>query len=225
MNAVRTAPPLTSHYRAPRSFYVEFATRTSVLRSAWYSVRFHGLVLVGRRTRIHVHRSASVRLAPGAMLVLGIAHDSPTGAVLRMRPRSTLEISGRVQVMRAATVSVGYDACLRIGAGTFLNDGATIVCEQAVSIGRDCAISWGARVLDTDVHELVRGDDAATRRARVTLGDHCWVGAGATVLKGVELGPGCVVGAGAVVTRSAGPGRLLVGSPATSRRAEVSWRH
>lgn len=214
---------LTSNYRAPRSFYLAVAARVSMVRSAWYSLRFKGIVLVGRGTRVHIHRTASVRLAPGAMLMFGLAHDTPTGTVVRLRPRAVLEISGRVQVMRGATLTVGYDARLHIGGGTFLNDGAAVVCDQEVSIGRDCAISWGARILDTDVHQLVRGGAVGARRAPVSLGDHCWVGAGAMVLKGVQLGRDCVVGAGAVVTRSAGPGELLVGSPACRSAEHVSW--
>src|SRR5438093_6138615 len=35
---------------------------------------------------------------------------------------------------------------------------------------------------------------------RVRIGNHCWIGARAIILKNVELGNGCVVGAGAVVT-------------------------
>jgi acetyltransferase-like isoleucine patch superfamily enzyme len=219
------ASGLTSRYKPPKSFYVEVAMRTSVIRSAWYSTRFRGIVLVGRGTRVRVHRTATVRLAPGAMLILGIAHDSRAGAVLRMRPRSTLEIDGRVQVMRAATVTVGYDARLSIGAGAFVNDGASVVCDQEVDIGRDCAISWGARIMDTDVHQLVRGQDEEARHAPVRIGDRCWIGAGAVVLKGVELANDCVVGAGSVVTRSAGPGLLLVGAPAKAGARDVSWRH
>ncbi|GMA86774.1 hypothetical protein GCM10025868_20240 [Angustibacter aerolatus] len=73
--------------------------------------------------------------------------------------------------MRGASVTVGYDAHLAIGAGSFLNDGASVVCEERVEIGRDCAISWGARVLDTDVHQAraarrVRASQAGTGRAR-----------------------------------------------------------
>jgi acetyltransferase-like isoleucine patch superfamily enzyme len=225
VSAVIETTGLSSKYRAPRSFYVELAMRTSIARSAWYSARFRGLVLLGRGSRLRVHRTARVRLAHRGMLILGLAHDSSAGAVLRMRPRSTFEVSGRVQVMRAATVSVGYDARLRIGGGTFVNDGASLVCDDEMTIGRDCAISWGARIIDTDVHQLVRAGDARPRTAPVSLGDRCWIGAGAIVLKGVVLASDCVVAAGSVVTRSAADGRLLLGAPAHDAGYAVSWRH
>jgi acetyltransferase-like isoleucine patch superfamily enzyme len=48
----------------------------------------------------------------------------------------------------------------------------------------------------------------------VTLGERCFVGAGARVLQSISLGNDCVVGAGAVVTKSFGTGAKLVGVPA-----------
>ncbi|GMA86775.1 hypothetical protein GCM10025868_20250 [Angustibacter aerolatus] len=69
------------------------------------------------------------------------------------------------------------------------------------------------------------GGSERPKRAPVALGDHCWVGAGAAVLKGVRLGAHCVVAAGSVVTRGAEPGRLLGGNPATVLAEGVTWRH
>ncbi len=49
---------------------------------------------------------------------------------------------------------------------------------------------------------------------RVTIGDGCWLGARATILKDVTLGDRCVVAAGAVVTRSFPAGSIIGGVPA-----------
>jgi acetyltransferase-like isoleucine patch superfamily enzyme len=49
---------------------------------------------------------------------------------------------------------------------------------------------------------------------KVKIGNNCWIGAGAIILKDVELGDGCVVGAGAVVTKSFPPGSVIAGVPA-----------
>jgi tetrahydrodipicolinate N-acetyltransferase len=216
---------IQSQYAVPRSFYWQLARRVSVTQSLFWSARLRGRVLVGRGSRLRIHRTAVVDLAPGAMLMVGMAHDSPAGAVIRMRPRASLAISGRVQVMRSCLVSVGYDARLAIGAGTFLNDSASVVCDQQVTIGADCAISWGVRIMDTDVHRLVRDGSAVANRAPVTIGDHCWIGAGAMVLKGSALGADCVVAAGSVVTRKSGSAELLIGSPARVHETDITWRH
>jgi acetyltransferase-like isoleucine patch superfamily enzyme len=51
-------------------------------------------------------------------------------------------------------------------------------------------------------------------RGHVKIGNHCWVGAKAVILKDVELGDGCVVGAGAVVTKTVPAGATVGGVPA-----------
>lgn len=48
----------------------------------------------------------------------------------------------------------------------------------------------------------------------VKIGNHCWIGAKAVILKDVELGDGCVVAAGAVVTKSFPAGSVVAGVPA-----------
>ncbi len=52
------------------------------------------------------------------------------------------------------------------------------------------------------------------QKGKVRIGDYCWIGAKAIILKDVELGNHCVVAAGAVVTKSFGPGSVVAGVPA-----------
>lgn len=54
----------------------------------------------------------------------------------------------------------------------------------------------------------------AMKRGRIKIGNNCWIGAKAVILRDVELGDGCVVGAGAVGTKSFGSGAVQVGIPA-----------
>jgi acetyltransferase-like isoleucine patch superfamily enzyme len=132
---------------------------------------------------------------------------------------------GRVQVMRGCNVTLGWDALMTVGAGTFLNDGTHIVCHDEVCIGEDCAISWGVRIIDTDVHQLVRAGTEGDKTRLVAIGNHCWIGAGSTVLKGATLGDGCVVAANSLVTGQHAGGQLLVGAPVRAADKDVDWRH
>ena len=55
----------------------------------------------------------------------------------------------------------------------------------------------------------------------IVVGAGASIGAGATILPGIEIGAGAMIGAGAVVTRSVPPGELWVGNPARMvRRVE-----
>lgn len=137
-----------------------------------------------------------------------------------MRPRSELLVSGRIQVMRNATLSIGYDAKMRIGDGTYFNDGSHVVCDAQMTFGPGCAIAWDALVSDTDVHKVVAGEHCAP----VDIGAHCWIGAKSVILKGTTLGEGAVVAAGAVVTRDVPAHCLVAGAPAKVLLDNIDWR-
>jgi acetyltransferase-like isoleucine patch superfamily enzyme len=52
------------------------------------------------------------------------------------------------------------------------------------------------------------------QKGEVKIGNHCWIGAKAVILKDVVLGDYCVVAAGAVVTKSFPKGSVIGGVPA-----------
>jgi acetyltransferase-like isoleucine patch superfamily enzyme len=119
---------------------------------------------------------------------------------------------------------VGYIDCRRpeavisIGARTVLNNDFVITSEspEGISIGADCLVGTGVRVLDTDGHGLAadqrHGGHAAT--APVVIEDNVWLGDGVVVLKGVTIGRDAVVAARAVVNRSVPAGSIVAGMPA-----------
>jgi maltose O-acetyltransferase len=142
--------------------------------------------------------------------------------------------SFRRACLRAAGVTLGEGTCVcgrgwiygrgkvEIGAGSWLSPGAVIFShlEAPVRIGARCDIGPGVTFV-TGSHEI--GD--ASRRAGkgtalpVTVGDGCWIGAGALVLGGVEIGASSVVAAGAVVTRDVAESTLAAGVPAMPKKS------
>jgi acetyltransferase-like isoleucine patch superfamily enzyme len=48
----------------------------------------------------------------------------------------------------------------------------------------------------------------------IRIGDDCWIGFGATILKGVAIGQGAVVAARALVTSDVAPWTVVAGNPA-----------
>lgn len=105
-------------------------------------------------------------------------------------------------------LEVGVGGHLSIGTGTYLNRNAEVIAWREVVIGRDCMIGWDVLIMDTDQHPIPgRGFD---NRA-VRIGDQVWIGARATILKGVTIGDGAVIGAGAIVTHEVPAGAVVVG--------------
>jgi maltose O-acetyltransferase len=104
-------------------------------------------------------------------------------------------------------------ARLEIGAGTYLNYGASVSAHRSVSIGSECLIGNYTVIMDSDYHGL-RDRDQPDEPEPVIIEDNVWVGLRAIVLKGVRIGRGSVVAAGSVVTKDVPPGVLVAGMPA-----------
>lgn len=105
------------------------------------------------------------------------------------------------------------DPGVRLGSGTWVNEGAKI--DQQTVVGTEVGIAPGA-FLCTVTHEIGAPGRRAGHpyRRGITVGDGCWIGANATILPGVHVGEGCVVAAGAVVTGDCAPNGLYAGVPA-----------
>ena len=72
-------------------------------------------------------------------------------------------------------------------------------------------------------HAIDGGDVIIARnhitRAKITVEDGAWIGAGAIVLEGVTIGRGAVVAAGALVRQDVPAGMVAAGMPARLIRA------
>ena len=113
------------------------------------------------------------------------------------------------------TLWIGPDASLSIGHRSGLSH-ATIVCLGKVEIGRDVLIGGGVRIFDSDFHALPSAAASGRQIATlpVTIEDNAFIGAHATILKGVTIGRGAVVGAASVVTANVPPYEVWAGNPA-----------
>lgn len=119
---------------------------------------------------------------------------------------------------RAIIITREKDASIVIGNNVGIS-GATIYARQQISIGNNTAIGGNVKILDNDFHPVdpearKRNDRSQIGTAPVKIGDNCFIGVNAIILKGTVLGDNCVVGAGAVVSGEFEAGSVIVGNPA-----------
>ncbi len=115
-------------------------------------------------------------------------------------------------------------AAIRDGAVIEIGDdvgmsGATLVAATGIFVGPRTLIGAEAMILDSDFHPL----DPRLRRSHPTngarsspvrIGSDVFIGARATILKGVSIGDGAVIAAAAVVTKDVAAGAIVGGNPA-----------
>lgn len=182
-------------------------------------------VVATAHCRIERHRTARLEIA--GRLFLGTfepavgriaAHDASTQ--IRLAASAVLRCQGTVHLGPGVRVTVGPNARLEIGDGTYVTCDSLIIAASSIRIGAACAISWGVQILDTNFHKPA-GDRSGP--APVEIEDHVWIASNVTILKGVRVGRGSIVAAGAVVTKDVPARSLVAGIPARVVKSDVDW--
>jgi acetyltransferase-like isoleucine patch superfamily enzyme len=174
--------------------------------------------------------SLLLRIPRGAMSRLRLAVYRVLG--MRQGRKNRMEGGGRVR--RCSQIAIGdknafTQGCwlwpedtdfagirIRIGNSNYFNRNLMIDACGSVEIGDRNMFGPDVYITDSD-HQFGGGlspGELPMNRGTVVIGDRCWIGAKAVILKGAKLGDGCVVAAGAVVTRSVEPGEVVAGVPA-----------
>ena len=101
---------------------------------------------------------------------------------------------------------------LTIGDHNFIN-GAIISASTRVSIGNNCKFGPFSMIIDSDFHN-VKDHNLEGESREIVIEDDVWVGAKATILKGVHIGKGAVIAVGSVVTKDVPANAIVAGVPA-----------
>jgi maltose O-acetyltransferase len=138
-----------------------------------------------------------------------------------VRIKGTLQVNGTVKVTIGPGSRLGKHVLIygsgtvTIGSNVLLN-GSWIGCERSITIGDECLISDCA-IADSDYHNLephLRHCPPGPKvSAPIVIERNVWIGARATVMKGVNIGADSAVGLGCVVRKSVPPGVVVIGNP------------
>jgi len=167
-----------------------------------------------------------------------IAHAGRTRLAINQFNQLDYDAPERMEVLRSilgkapeqfwieSPFYVEYGEMLEIGERSFINRNCTILDNHYVKIGSETLIAPNVQII-TAGHPI-RSDERCVYpypdqpgtmnfvnvAAPVTIGDNCWIGAGAIILPGVTIGDRTTIGAGAVVTKNIPSDCVAVGSPA-----------
>ena len=137
----------------------------------------------------------------------------------RLDLNGTVVFKGECQISSCSVLCVGKGASLVFGNHDNINDRATIICYSRIELGDYFNMSWDGTLCDNDFHVMKRVSDGVKKApyAPIIIGDCCWVGQRATLLKGTTLPPHTTVQACALVTghtRCPRENSIIGGNPA-----------
>lgn len=192
---------------------INFLSR-NVERKGW------SILLNKSRTVIQLERNSRLKLF--ASLLTGVKqlkHARMETRVLVERD-AELEIRGSFTFFGNSYIRVvpGGKLILR---GGFINENVQITAGDVVEIGSDFTCGRDVVIRSYDGHTIEL--EGYKLSEPIKIGNHVWVGQGATILKGVSIGDGAIIAAGALVTKDVPAHCIVGGVPAKIIRENVKW--
>lgn len=185
-----------------------------------------------KQSRIRNLNNSCIKLSPkskvniSGLLNLNVHYIKNSGkrAILKTEDESQLTVNGIFQAYYDTEIWLYPKSKLILGNG-YINAGTQIRCMNQITIGDGCAIGRNAMIMDFDAHEITYEDGSKNRiTAPIKIGNHVWIGAGATILKGITIGDNAIIGAGSIVTKDVPANSIVAGNPARIIRNNIQWR-
>lgn len=116
---------------------------------------------------------------------------------------------------------------LTLGNNFSSNYGLVISCEKSIKFGEDCLLGWNCTFIDGDGHDVLDGEENKINPAKeISVGNHVWISAQATFLKGSKIPDDCVVGFNSTCSKEySDKNCLFAGTPARVCRKDINWCH
>lgn len=128
-----------------------------------------------------------------------------------------IDIDDRVFVGRGTTIAakggrVSLAKAVNIGSDCRIATQTSITVGESSLIAAYCYIGPGNHLKGEDGQSLI--ENQMELKGGVSIGEHCWIGARATILDGVTIGDGAIVGAHSLVRENVPPNSVVAGCPA-----------
>jgi acetyltransferase-like isoleucine patch superfamily enzyme len=204
-----------SGYTAKDLLIISLGRSVQILRGLYLKLflkKSSGLIFIGKNVKVR----HAYMLSAGKNLILednvSINALSKNGIVFGD------DVSIAKDSILFATGVIAYKgAGISIGDRTGISARAYFAGQGGISIGKDVIMGPNVQIFSENHNfsdlELTIKEQGVTK-IPVTIGDNCWIGAGATILAGVTIGNGCVIAASSVVSKSVPANSIVAGVPA-----------
>ena len=143
---------------------------------------------------------------------------------MRLEKGTSLIVNNNFFVYAGADIQLFEGGCFSIdgGVGAGCNINCQIICADNIHIGKGVLIGRNVIIRDYDAHYIIRKGYKVS--APIKIDDHCWIGEGVLISKGVKVGSGSVVAARSWVVTDVPPKTLISGTPAMPIEENITWK-
>ena len=144
--------------------------------------------------------------------------------------RTILSIPGHIHFDGKAKIGLGsrlsVSGLLHVGKNFHVSAASTIIVRNKIKIGQDSLIAWECLLTDADHHHIVNEfGNTLNHPEEINIGNHVWICARSTVLKGSTVASNCIIGAQSLVSgKFLEKNNLIAGNPARKIKEGVNWK-
>lgn len=134
-------------------------------------------------------------------------------------------IVGKDLGLSQGCILIANEACITLGNHFRCSYSTTIDCYgEDITIGDDVVCGWNVTIRNGDGHRVVVDGESHKATKKISIGNHVWLCANATVLKGANVGNNSVVAYGSLLTKTEDKENVLYGgTPAKVIRHNINW--
>ena len=147
------------------------------------------------------------------------------------RSRSIWQVSGRIifkgksNIGHGSKISVNKQGKLILGDEFKISAESSIICNNNITFGDNCLISWDCLIMDTDFHKVFNMyNERLNNDKPIVIGSNVWIGCRNTILKGTVIGDNVIVAANSNVCGYVeGENQIIGGNPIKTLKNDVYW--
>ncbi len=110
-------------------------------------------------------------------------------------------------------VTVEEEGYVKIGKDVFFNNYCSLNALCGIEIGDNCIFGENVRIYDHN-HKYENPDvpinSQGFKKAKIVIGNNCWIGSNVTILKGSYVGDHCVIGTGCIIHGNIPPNSKVI---------------
>lgn len=111
-----------------------------------------------------------------------------------------------------------------MGSNFYCNANCIINAGKQIVFGDNALLGWNVTVIDGDGHTIIRENNDIPKYDDITIGDHVWLAAKSSVLKGSTVRKDSVVAYGAIVSKNMEQQNIIIGGQNRIIRTNIDWR-